>query len=319
MIEALKFVQGAMRANKILPELEHYQIKGGQVVGYNGHMALGAPLNLDLEAKPHGKLFYRAIEACGDVVSLRLTEGGRLHLSSGDFSAYIPCIEHDIYEALPEGEAYPCPDSMPDDFRRLLPIISDDASRPWAMGLQVDRGSFTATNNIIINQLWTGHPMPTFNLPKFAVAEIARIRMTPTHLQLSPSSVTFHYPGGYWLRSQLLSDQWPNEVIDRILDGDSPPELAPVPEGLFAALEKLAAFVPAETTAVRFESEKLATGDAGLGAEVRVEGLAPGPIFSAPMLKLLAGEMRAADFTSYPAPCRFQGDRSRGVILGMRA
>lgn len=319
MIDALKFVQGAMRANKIQPELEHYQIKGGQVVGYNGYMALGAPIDLDLEAKPKGRLFYRAIEACGDVVSMGMTDGARLHIRSGAFSAYIPCIDHDIYEARPEGDIYACPESLPSDFRRLLPIISEDASRPWAMGLQVDRGTFTATNNVVINQLWTGHDLPTFNLPRFAVAEIVRIKQTPTHIQVSPQAVTFHYPENYWLRTQLLSGQWPNEIVDKILEGEGSLNLEPVPDGLFDALEKLIAFVPPETTAVRFEEGRLATGGEGAGAQVAVAGLPAGPRFSAPMLKLIAEEMRQADFSAHPNPCRFQGERNRGVILGMRA
>jgi hypothetical protein len=36
------------------------------------------------------------------------------------------------------------------------------------------------------------------------------------------------------------------------------------------------------------------------------------------MLMLLKGKIKQADFTTYPSPCVFYGERMRGAIIGMR-
>ena len=41
-------------------------------------------------------------------------------------------------------------------------------------------------------------------------------------------------------------------------------------------------------------------------------------IFSLDMLKLLEGVAKQVDFSTYPAPCMFYGERLRGAIIGMR-
>ncbi len=316
MIDALKFVQGAMRVNNVAPELEHYQIKDGRVVGYNGMMALSAPLDLSIDVKPKATLFYKALQACGDTVSIKMTTNGRLQVRSGAFSAYVPCIEKEVYEAQPEGTMYPAPEGLVGAFKRLLPFISQDASRPWAMGLSVGGQCYTATNNIIILQIWEGHGLPVFNCPRFAVAEVARIGEAPTHIQVSDSSVTFHYEDGRWLRTQVLTAEWPQEMVEKLLSG--PCDAKPVEDGLFEGLDKILPFIPASTTAVRMEGGALATGDGEAGATIEVEGLPDGPVFSAKVLALLAEEMDSVDWTLYPAPCPFRGQSSRGIILGQR-
>lgn len=317
LLKSLKFVQGAIKKNRINPELEHYQITGGQAIGFNGYMALGAPVDLDIEAQPKASLFFKALEACGDAITLGMTESGRLSIRSGGFSAFIPCVNDPLYRAEPEGETYTTPEGFAAACKRLLPFVSEDASRPWAMGLCWRDGTLLATNNLIIVQEWLGGTMPTFNCPKFAVTEIARIGIDPTSIQVSPHSVTFHFPDGRWLRTQQLSTEWPHEMVDGIFERAAG-EAAPIPEGLFDAVRTLLPFVPLETTRLRFEDGVLATGDEGSGASVALDGVVAGPAFSAPNLLLLEGVATSLNLAAFPDPCGFYGDRIRGVIMGMR-
>ena len=313
--QSLKFAQGAIKKNKINPELEHYQIKNGEIVGFNGYMALGAPIDLAIEAHPKAALFFKALEACGETISINLTDGGRLSIRSGKFAAYVPCIDREVYTARPEGVAYEAPEGFGAACRKLLPFISEDASRPWAMGLCSKEGSLTATNNIIIIQQWIGGDLPVFNCPKFAIAEIARVGEDPKIIQVSPTSLTFHFEDGRWLRTQQLSDEWPHATVDNILSGAKPG--TPVGPELFDGLRTIAPFTPPETTAIRFEDGRITTGNEGAGASVEVE-VPAGPLFSAPMIKLLEGVAQTIDFSAYPNPCGFFGENCRGVILGLR-
>lgn len=318
LLEQLKFAQGAIKKNNITPELEYYQIKDGRVVGYNGHMALSAPIDLDLEAKPKADLFYKALDACGETIAIDITPAGRLHIVSGSFSAYIACTEKEVYEASPQGDRYPAPAGLAAAFARMLPFISEDASRPWAMGLLVDHSCLTATNNIIIVQEWIGHALPTFNCPRFAVAEIARIGRDPTEVQVSETSVTFHYSDGSWLLTQRLATEWPAERMNAILD--RPSEQTALPEGFFAAVAKIKPFVlEGHHSGVYFEEGAIRTASPGAqeGARIEIPGLIGGPIFNIKAISLLDGFVDTIDLTAYPAPCIFFGKQIRGAVLGM--
>lgn len=320
MLKELKFVQGAIKKNSLTPELEHYQIKNGRVTGFNGYMALSAPVPLDLEAKPKADMFYKALSACGEAVSLRITPAGRLHITSGGFKAFIPCIDKEVFEAAPQGARYVCPAGLITAFKKLLPLVSEDASRPWAMGLLVDRGTYTATNNVVIIQVWDGHQLPTFNCPRFAVAEVCRIGEAPIEVQIDSNSVTFHYEDGRWLRTQLLSQEWPADKMNSVLN--IPNTQAPFPATLAPALERLAPFISSDWNPIYLREGAISTvlDDAQEeGVTIEALGVPGGPVFNSKSLRLIAGEVETIDFTLYPRPCIFygQGGFSRGAIIGM--
>ena len=316
MLDALKFVQGAIQKNGITPDLEHYIIKDGRVTGFNGYMALSAPLPLDIEAMPKADLFHKAIKACGEKVSLTLTEAGRLHIRSGPFSAFVPCIERVVYEAQPEGESFAVPEGLAAAFATMLPFISDDASRPWAMGLSMANGCYTATNNVILLQQWTGHALPPINCPRFAVAEVARVGVDPVEMRLADGALSFIYEDGRWLRTQLLTHEWPTETMSRILD--KPSEQEPVKPELFEAVRQLVPFLEERFGAVHFEDFQITTHPQGAeaGAAIAFEGLPAGLAFRAKALEMLEGIMTTIDWDT--APCLFFGQNMRGALIGMQ-
>jgi len=319
MLKSLRFVQGAIQKNGVRPELEHFQIKGGRIVGFNGYMALSSPIDLDLEALPKAGLFHKALQACGENIAITQTDAGRLYLKSGAFSAFIPCTERMIYEAAPEGEVFPAPPGLAATFRRMLPFISEDASRPWSMGLSMADGCYTATNNVILLQVWDGHTCPRFNCPRFAVTEIARMDEDPVSIQVSPSSVTFHYPDSRWLRTQRLDEDWPLEMMNKILHGQTK-ALQPLPDGFFDAVDLLAPFaVDGPSSTLYFLDGTISTGKAGAqeGAAMDLPGLPSGPAFKLKALQMLRGEVAGIDFSLHPRPCLFFGEKSRGALIGL--
>ncbi len=322
MLDALRFVQGAIqRSGGLIPELEHFIIKDGRVVGFNGYLALSSPIDLAIEAMPKATLFHKALQACGDTIAMSLTKAGRLHIVSGKFSVFIPCIDRAVYDAQPEGESYECPPGLAAVFARMLPLIGDDASRPWAMGLSISNGSYTATNNVILLQIWDGHKLPHVNCPRFAVAEIARIKEDPVTIKVSSSSISFIYKNGKWLRSQLLTQNWPQDRMDSILDKPSNPQ--PLPEGFFDAVDQLVPFAPDRAGApLYFTTAGISTGAAGSedGAAVAMAlpAFGDGAAFRLKSLQLLRGEIDKIDFSCHPSPCLFFGKSSRGALIGMR-
>lgn len=317
LLNSLKFVRGVVRKNKLSPELEHYQIKDGWVTGYNGHLALSAPVDIEFEAYPNAKMFSQAVEACadGESTALYMTKAQRLAVRSGGFKAFVPCLEEISFPLSPQGQRYETPDNFIEDIMQMMPFIAEDASRPWAMGMLVVDGMYMATNNVIFVQKWSGHTLPRFNFPRFAIQELIKIGVQPSYIQADSNSVSFHYDDGRWVRTQLYEDKWPFDKLASIMEVEH--ETVAIPEGFGAAVEKLAPFLDEKSSAVYFDEEGIGTSTQEEdGVHIAISGLPFGPIFSIHQLRILAQVATEIDWNLYPRPCIFYGDRIRGAAVG---
>ncbi len=315
MLDALRFVQGAVAKKDFVPTLQHFRIEGGTIRGYNGMMGLCCPIALDLNVCPKAAPLIKAIQTCKDTIAIHMTTGGRLGIKSGAFKAFVDCINEPFPEVVPEGRCIELKGELLGVLKLLSPFIAEDASRPWARGILLRNQSAFATNNVCLIEYWLGYDFPVeLNIPKAAVSELLRINEEPTGLQFTESSVTFHFAGHRWLRTQTYSTNWPD--LASILD--KPSALVPVPEGLWQATEDLAAFVDV-LGRVFLRSGTLATSQTeGEGAAVEVAGLVAEGCYSLKQFRLLEPVATLLDLSTFPAPCAFSGDRLRGAIVGMR-
>ena len=317
MLDSLKFVQGAIKKTTLTQELEHYAIKDGRITGYNGHLALSSPIDLDLNVYPKAAIFSKAIQACSDEAALSVTKAGRLSIRSGKFRVFVECMEELTFLAKPEGDRYDVPDNLLSDLEILHPFIAEDASRPWAMGILIQDGCYYVTNNILCVQKWVGHDLPAINIPRFAVQELLRVKETPLHLYTDLNSITFVYKNDRWLRTQMYDTSWPIERVKALLEGSSEP--VPLPDGLEDALNLLYPFLPEKASPVFFEDGGIASSrEAEEGVHLEFAGLPSGPIFNIHQLQLICRVAETVDWSLYPKPCLFFGDRLRGAVAGMR-
>lgn len=315
MLEALKFVQGAVAKKDFVQALTHFHISGGFIKGYNGSLALCSPIDLDLEVTPKADPFIKAIATCKDTVQLNMTPAGRLSIKSGSFRAFVDCTDEAYPDIQPEGEVLELDGALLKALEKLNPFIAEDASRQWARGILFRGSSAFATNNVTLVEYWLGYNFPVeVNIPKPAVQELLRIGEEPTKVQVCENSITFHYASGRWLRTQTYSTQWPD--VAKILDRDSTQR--PFPEGFFEALADLLPFAD-NLERVYFLGTRMATTPVeGLGASVDLVGLPEQGIYNIRQLQLLEAVAETIDLSQYPAPCLFYGDRVRGAIVGMR-
>jgi DNA polymerase III sliding clamp (beta) subunit (PCNA family) len=318
MLDALKFVRGAVAKKDYQPALTHFRISGGRVLGFNGTIALSSPIDLDIDASPEATPFAQAIERCqSETTAIHITDGGRLALKSGRFKAYIECHpDSEVLDSIrPEGEEIVAPGNVLTALETLSPFVGVDASRPWALGVLFRNHSAFATNNIIIAEYWLGEAVPQeINIPSQAIKEILRIGIEPERLTLSENNLTFHFPGDRWLRTQLLSTDWPD--VSPILDLPCNP--LPFPDGFFDAVETLSPFVD-QAGRVYFRGDRMTTSaEDGEGAAVELAPLPEKGAFNHKYLSSLGGIATGIDFTPYPNPCGFRGKLIRGAIMGMR-
>ena len=316
MLTELKFVQGSVAKKDFLPALTHFVIENGTVRGYNGTIALCSPIPFDIACKPKGESLVRAIGNCGDTVALSLTPAGRLSVKSGGFKAFVECVDGETPHVLPTGRHVDIDGAaLLAGLKAVSEFIGEDASRPWANGVLLRGNSMFATNNVTLVEYWVGTPFPLeVNVPRAAVRELLRIDEAPERAQYDDISVTFHYSGDRWLRTHLLTGEWPD--LGKVLNVESAQQ--PVPAGLFEAVAKVKPFTD-KLMRVFFGDGSISTHQQeGEGASFAVEGVQGPGVYNAEMLMLLDGVATTIDFGTYPKPCIFQGERLRGAIIGMR-
>ncbi len=317
MLEALKFVQGAVAKKEIIEGLTHFRIANGKVKSYNGVIALCSSLHLDLDCAPLAEPMVKAIASCDTTVQLTMGTNGKLKIKSGAFQVFIPCTDKETPHVDPEGELYEIDgEQLMKAFETLAPFISTDASRPWSTGVLLDGNSAFATNNVIACEYWIGTDIPVrCNIPRQCVREMLRIKQAPTHVQVSEGNITFHYDSDRWIRCQLLDLDWPD--LRRILDVDTP-NYTLVSDDIFNAIEIIKPFADAngrmyiENGVVRTHFDEVE------GASHIIQDLTFRGAYHMDMFKLMKGIAKQGDFTKWPSPCPFLGDRVRGVIIGVR-
>lgn len=316
MLDALHFVKGAVAKKDFIPALQHFRIKDGFIKSFNGTLGLCSPIACDLDCAPHGLSFIRAIEACTEPATLRLSEKGRLIVKSGTFRTFVDTVDATAYpEVIPQGKrvALPCP--LLPALQYLESFIADDASRQWACGVLLHEQSAFATNNIVLLEYWLGARFPfRVNVPAVAIREMLRVGEEPVALQMAAASITFHYANQRWITTQLYEAQWPQTgpLLDRVSNQQ------PFTPGLFEALETLAPFADGMGRAYFYGSTVSTSHEPELsGSTIECPGLPGQGVFNLHQLLKLKNVANTIDFGSYPEPSIFYGGQARGLIVGL--
>lgn len=327
LLGALRFVQGSVARKELQEGLTHFRIENGYVRGFNGTIALCAPIGLQIDCTPKAEPMLKAIAACDDAVQMTMLANGKLNIKSGGFKVSVDTLTGPTVHVEPEGEIYQIDgESFLDGLQTVLPFVSDDASRPWACGVLVKQGSMYATNNASVVQYWFGAVFPVeCAVPRMAIKELLRIKKAPTHIQATKNSMTFHYNDGCWLRTSLLEMKWPN--IDRIIEMyEKNAAVYPLNGELFTALEKIKPFadkmnkVYIENGTVRTHYVEL-DGAAAMFADTMTVGIYNIDLLM--QLKNIATEWDASRYNTLderglPLAIIFFGKNLRGVITGFK-
>jgi DNA polymerase III sliding clamp (beta) subunit (PCNA family) len=316
MLDALRFVQGAVAKKDFVAALTHFQIKNGFVKGHNGGLTLCAPIALHIDVTPKASTFSKAIATCKEVIQISQTSSGRLSIKSGKFRALMDCVEEGFPTTAPEGDLIELPNGgILKALKMLHPFIAEDASRPWARGILFRDQSAFATNNVVLMEHWLGYRYPVeMNIPKSAVTEMIRIGEEPIRMMASENSVTFFYSEDKWLKTQLYSLKWPD--LAKVLSRESKP--APLPAGLWEALDDVEPFVNKLRQVWLREGAITTDPDDAAGAVVEVPGLTATGIYNVDYLIELSAVVQTMDLMGYPGPSIFFGEGIRGAIIGMR-
>lgn len=321
MLDLLKTVMGAVSTKDIVPVLTHFCLYHsmfddgkGRIQGSNGTCYIDAPFDHPVqECTVSAARFLKAVEACGSTPEFGITPGGKLSVKHGRFKAYLPTLPATDYpRASQEGNRVDIGTGFSEALKRLKPFISLDASRVWSTSVLLTEEFMYATNNVIVARTPIQWCDMTVGLPAATVDRLIEIGTNPTGCFLAETSVSFEY-GPLWLRSQLITEQWPN-VADML---DSVDATEPVPSDLIGAVETLKHFCTNEKFPVINLGEVVKTDEGEQEAEYDGFSLAAGAFHADQLLKVLAVATHV-NFSSYPSPCAFKGPLIEGLLMGVR-
>ena len=327
LLDALKFVQGSIAKKELQEGLTCFRIVDGTVRGFNGVISLCSPIQLQIDCTPKAEPMIKAIAACDEAVQMTMLANGKLSIKSGGFRASVETLQKPTAHVDPEGTEHDIDGEMfLSGLSRVLPFVSDDASRPWSCGVLVKQGSMFATNNASLVQYWFGAVFPVdCVVPRMAIKELLRIKKPPVRIQCTESSMTFHYADGCWLRTQLLDLKWPN--IEKIIEKtEKGADVYTLDTELFNCLEKIKPFaerdmrVYMENGVARTHYNE-ADGASAMFRESKTVG-----VYNIELLLQLKGMATDWDASRYnvlddrglATPIIFYGDNLRGVIVGFR-
>lgn len=320
MLDALNFVRGAVATKELTPVLTHFHVYDGRVQGYNGRIAIDAPLNtpkqMDLTV-PAEKLL-RALNCCRGEVTLT-QKGTDLLVKSDNFTAMLALAKHaDFPKTEPaKGKRQDFPQHIMDVIRILRPFIMENALYPWASGILFRDGAAFATNNAVLASMpcaWAG---AGYNLPFQVIDELLRIAHIPTHFAVDKQQITFFYDGDRWVTVGMYTIKWPEELRSYL---NSIPAQLPEFDGQFIrdAIEQIAPFCPDEKhDIICLGADGVKTLEGRTYASVSGTTFADGK-FNKQSLLAVAGVADHIDFSKYPEACPFRGpDGILGVISGV--
>lgn len=318
----LKYLIGAVSRRDYDERLCHIEIKGGRATSDGGRISMSTPIDVEMHVRPHARALVKAIQACGDdTIALAETGTGRLSVKAGKFKAFVECLpkEQDMVQLKPSGVYFDVTHEFLDSITALAPLMSVDASRPWAQGLYIDSHSTYATNNIVLAQRWHGANFPgKVAIPADVVQELIRVGEMPLGLQVSDNSLAFYFEGKRWLCTRLIADLGGWQRVDEIFERNTAIDgLETVPDELYEALDTLKPFLD-EMGRVYLLGDRIATSrELNDGASIDIP-VANGPIFHASQLRMLQNVATKINFAVYPKPCYFVGNKLRGVIVGLK-
>lgn len=317
--KALKFVIGAVARKDFVEELCHVSIRNGRAIAYDGMLSMSTPIDIGLDVMPHAKTFLKALQACKGTIAMHVTPAKNLIVKSGNFKATIKCLDKDnpTPQPLPEGEMFELTPELIKSLRTLAPLMAIDASRAFARGICICGNSSFATNNIVLAEYWHGSNFPhEIIIPADAVHEILKVGEAPTHAQITENSASFHFPGDKWLRTTLVDGHWPHELVTKLLNRGGDP--IDVPQELFEEIRRLKDFVDGVDNGIRIYEDHIRTNANEDSEGARVDFDMPGGAgsFNIQQFLTLEGIVEKIDFSQYPDPCYWQGNKARGVIIG---
>lgn len=322
LFDALSFIQPATNDMQDYQEFARFSNKWA--VAFDGALAMGHPIEEELNLCPHLGRLKAAIDKAGSTIAIAATENGRLSVSGEKLRAVVPCLPPERYPpVMPDVQCAVIDDRIKEGFKALTKLAKDEADKVHEATVLLRGNSMVATNGQLILEFWHGIDLPPgLAIPQRAAQALAKSTKPLTGFGFDwGRSATFYFEGGAWLKTQLYDEPWPN--VDDILNIAAYP--SDVPVGLWDGLDAIEKF--SEDGGIHFDTDKLRSTYATMandgapelnyGATYDVPGLQARHSFTAKLLKLAQPACLQLDYTTHADRAVFYNNVAnlRGVLM----
>lgn len=237
--QALDFLSLAYKAGET--QSTYCFMELGTAICFNMIIGVGTRIEEDIAACPHVGLLRSALDRCGTEYVITQLSTEKLLVRSGEFHAYIPCLEAAALAwCQPDAALAPLDDRFREALEKVAGLAVTKADSVLECSIQLNAGSVIATNRRVILEAWHGIDFPDgLLMPKVAFAKLNKVKKRLQSFGFSPTSLTLYFEDGSWLFTKLFQDKWPANVKEHLsIDNQS----HPIDESFFAAVKKVLPF-----------------------------------------------------------------------------
>lgn len=315
LLSSLKVLSSILK-DEGSPLETHVQFRNNLAIVQNGIIGIGEPVIEDIACAPNGLLLKNALAKCGQSFSITQLEQ-TLKIQSGKFRATIPCMPlENLQPSFPDEKRFTCHDKFKEALEAIAKLEFDDSHVVTAAFL-VEKGTVVATDRKLIIQFWHGVDLPPgLTLPKTLIGPMIKNNKKLEGFGFSPSSCTFFFEGGSWLKSQRFATPFPD--VSLILDKRT--NAHNLPDDFYPAIDALEPF--SETGFVYCDSNIMRSHEEdGIGASYEVYGLPKGPVLNIKQMKMIKPFIKTVDFLvphNGSQSMYWFGDNCRGAVAGRK-
>jgi len=321
LLAALKFIEPASREEGQINQI-HCALTGGWAASFDGTLCMAAKIDTDIVCYPNTKRLISVLSKCKDTTQITQLDNERLHVKSGRFDAYVPCIDPALFSITPpDPPAFPIDKKLIDACNIVGKLVAENAERMVEACVLVRNGSCVATNGVILFEQWHGWQLPfRAVVPKLFISQLGKIAKLPTHCGASETTFTIWFEDGSFIRTQQYVEKYPDtdgQIWDNVRA-----QPYDIPAGFFDAIDAIEALADDKNPRVYTIDKGIRTHDGeGVGAFYEIEGIPPDLCFDIDYVKMFAPHASKVDFVaSVPNgnTLAFFGESFRGLLMHIR-
>lgn len=314
LVDALKFVAPTQKKSGGIQET-HVVMFNNMLIGSNGILTIGYPIEEDLNACPNSELLLAALNKCGETFSITKSDETSIVINSDQFQATIPCVDiNEMSLSHPDQNIAEIGNTIKDGFKQIMFLATKGSKHVLTASIMLRPNSMVATNNIVILEYWHGYDLPpNILVPKECATSVAKCKRDLTGFGFSGATATFWFDDKSFVKCKLFEEEYPN--IDAILNKTLNP--FPPVDDFFKAIKAVDA--ASRTGKVIFtETGVQSHNEINEGSKYEIEGLPVGKVYDSKNLIKCEPFCDRIDFTSYNGQAFFFGENIRGAIVEER-
>lgn len=328
LLERANWIKDAVSGKDLgLHQLTSFYIHAGFIHASDGRMVVGTPFPAEgigtvlVPAEPFLKVL--ANRPPGNFEWL--LEEDRLVLKRGRFKGKVKLLPSETWMyPLLEQTGIMLPDGLVDAFRKLLPFVSENATKPWAMCAAVIGQYLYASNNIVVARALIPGAM-TFAgerlLPRW-VMEFVCSREEGLEWWAwddDRHQVLFGWEDGSWMRSSLVMEKFP--PVENVLGTMFHEPTVSIDRTWREALLRVGKITGDPVLRLRPDGVYGSGGEAVLVEDEASTPVPEGLTETVWDIRYLEAVMAIAthwDPTVYPKPAPWKGVMVEGIVMGRR-